>query len=103
MPPNEPTELINFDAGSDGEHNQEDQDANPVNTLSQIQDNIPNTIDIPDTTAIDNRTAGDNPNGAVEMKDAEEENYGDDASYSEDDDDSTKGVDNRYSRRNRNK
>ena len=33
--PNEPIELINVDARSDGYHNQEEQDENPVDTLSQ--------------------------------------------------------------------
>ena len=76
------------------------QDDNTVDTLSQNQDNIPNTTAMPDTTAIDDHTAGDKPNGAVEMEDAEEDNDGDDANDSEDDDDSTKGVENSYPRRN---
>ena len=98
-PPNQPTELISVNAGSDGDHNQEDQDENPVDTLSQNQD----TTAMPDTTAINDRTAGDNPNGAVEMEDAEEENDSDDSSDSEDDDNITKGSDNRYPRSNRKK
>ena len=71
MPPNEPTELINVYAWSDGYHNQEEQDENPVDKLYQNQDNITNTTAMPDTTDINDRTAGDNPNGAVEMEDAE--------------------------------
>ena len=58
IPPNEPTELINVDVGSNGDHNQEQQDENPVD---------PNTTAMPDTTDINDRTDGDNPNGAVEM------------------------------------
>ena len=58
---------------------------------------------MPDTTAIVERRAGDNPNGAVEMEYAEEDNDGNDAFNSKDDDDTTKGVDNRYPRHNRNK
>ena len=85
--PNDPTELINVDAGRDGEHNQEQQDENPVNTLSQNQDNIPNTTEdnipnttaMPFTTAINNRTSGDKPNGDVEMEYAEEDDDGNDA------------------------
>ena len=103
IPPNDPTELINVNAGSDGDHNQEERDEKPVDTLSQNQDNIPNTPAMPDITAIDDRTAGDNPNGAVEIEDDEEYNDGDDASDSEDDGNSTKGVDNRYPRRTRKK
>ena len=103
IPPNEPTELINVDSGSDRDHNQEEQDDNPVDNLSKNQDNIPNTTAIPVTTAIDDYTAGDNPNGAVEMKDAEEDDNGDAASDSEDDEYSTKEVDNRYPSLNRKK
>ena len=51
----------------------------------------------------DERTSGDNPNGAVEVEDVEEDNDGDDASDNEDDGNITKGVDNRYPRRNRKK
>ena len=103
MPPNEPTELINVYAWSNGYHNQEEQDGNPVDKLYQNQDNITNTTAMPDTTDINDRTAGDNLNGAVELEDYEEENDGNDASDTEDDDNSTNGVDNRYPRRNCNK
>ena len=67
MPQNEPTELINVDAGSNEEQNQEDQDESPVDTLSQSQENVSNTTDMPGITAFNDRTAGDNPNGTVEM------------------------------------
>ena len=66
--PNDPTGHINVDAESDGDHNQQDKDENPVYTLSQNQENIPNKTAIPVTTAINDRTAGDNPNGAVDME-----------------------------------
>ena len=71
MPQNEPTEIINVDAESDGEQNQEEQYEKPVDTLSQNQDNVPNTtymlvITDFDATADDN-TSGDNPNGAVKV------------------------------------
>ena len=97
------SEIINIDAGSDGDHIQEDQDENPVDTLSQNQYNIPNTTDMQVTTNIDDCTAGYNPNGDVEMKEAEEDNNGDDARNIKDDDNSTKELDKRYPRRNRKK
>ena len=101
--PNDPTELINVDAGSDGDHKKEEHYDNPVDTLYQNQNNTPNTTSIPVTTAFDNCIAGDNPNGAVEMEDAEEDNDCYDASDSKDDDNSTKGVYNRNPMHNRNK
>ena len=69
MPQNDPTEIINVDAGSDGKNPQEEQDENPVDTLSQNQDNVPNTNAMPVITAVNDCTAGDNPNDAVEMED----------------------------------
>ena len=67
MPQNDPTELINVDAGSNEEQNQEDQDGSPVDTLSQSQENVSNTTAMPVITAVNNRTAENNPNGAVKM------------------------------------
>ena len=106
MPQNEPAEIINVDAGRNGEQNQEVKDENPVNTSSQNQD-VPYTtamsvIPAVDDTA-DDRTSGDNPNSAVEVEYVEEENYGNNASDNKDDGNSTKGVDNSYPRRNRKK
>ena len=87
--------------GAMGTKRKEEQDENPVDTLSQNQDNAPNTTAMPVITAVDDQTTGDKPNGTVEMEDVEEDDDGDDASDSKDDNDSTKGVDNRYPRRNR--
>ena len=58
---------------------------------------------MPVITPVDDRKAGDNLNGAVEMEDFEEDDNGDDVNDSKDDDNITKGVDNRYPRRNRKK
>ena len=107
MPQNETIEIINVDAESDGGKNQEDQYENPVDTLSQNQDNVPNTTTTSVITAVDDtsdeHTAGGNPNGAVQVEDVEEDNDGDDASDNKYDGNITKGVDNRYPRRNKKK
>ena len=80
MPQNDPTELINVDAGSNGIKNKEEKDKNPVDT----------SPDMPVITAVDDRTDGNNTNGAVEMEDVEEGDDGNDANDSKDEDDSTK-------------
>ena len=73
----DPTEIINVDAGSDGEQNQKYQDENPVNTSSQNQDNVPDTNAMPVITSVDDKaddcTYGDNPNGTVEVEDVEKD------------------------------